>query len=271
MRSFPYFAVALSGLSILSLFNHPAQAKDVDTKTFTPSAIGFTFPEMAARTLGINGVFSGMNTDAIKKELSGDSSKVDVTEDSRGGFQAAVNGVLHAVAVPIPQTTIAANATFRDDHPGTNVSPDQDIQTVYVTVRASTYIERIDFDETWSNRHNLGPPITAVANKLIGTYGQPLIKPTDELKLSYCFNAAGKQIASADCGDNIAIEVEAHTCVDPATAQSLTTSGSPMYNGLICRLRISYADHRVTNAFDQELLKLARQKFVELFGEPDKS
>lgn len=257
---------ALSGCS-----DEPAKAQEPETQTFYPSDLGFRPPRTAPQNLGAHVVHPGMTTGDIEKVLAKGGSKVAITSEKTGGFSGLAKGVPYTVAVPVQKDVLTVKDTSRNSHSGEGVSADRDTQEISATVWDTNFLERVEFKATWSDRHHLGVPMSAVAKQINADYGQPLDPPSDDLNLTYCFDETGKQVMPGDCGGNnsILVEINANQCVDPKTATSLTESGSPLYDGLICELTISYTDHRITDAFGPKLNKLAYQKFVELHGEPD--
>ncbi|MCW1410749.1 MULTISPECIES: hypothetical protein [Rhizobium] len=257
--------------AIASYSDEPARAQDAEPQTFYPSDLGFRPPKTAPQNLGAHVVHKGMTTGDIEKVLAKGGSKVAISSEKTGGFTGQVKGVPYTVSVPVQKDVLTVKDTSRNSHSGEGVSADTDTQEISATVWDTNFLERVEFRATWSDRHHLGVPMSAVAQHINDDYGQPLVTPSNGLNLTYCFDESGKQVMSGDCGGNntILVEISGQKCVDPKTATSLTESGSPMYAGLICELTISYVDHRVSNAFGSQLSKLVYQKFIALHGEPD--
>jgi hypothetical protein len=257
---------ALTGCS-----DEPAKAQEAETQTFYPSDLGFRPPKTASHILGVQAIRPGMTTGDIEKVLAKGGSKVAITSEKAGGFTGQVKGVTYAVSVPMQKDVLTVHDTGTNVHSGEGLSADTNTQEISAVVWDTSFLERVEFKTRWSDRHHLGVPIQTVAERINDYYGQPLVRPSDGLNLTYCFDEPGEHVKPGNCGGNngILVEINARQCVDPKTATSLTESGSPRYAGLICELTISYADHRITNAFEPQLNKLAYQKFVELHGEPD--
>ncbi|NEK15033.1 hypothetical protein [Rhizobium leguminosarum] len=257
---------ALTGCS-----DESAKAQEAETQTFYPSDLGFRPPKIAPQNLGVHAVHPGMTTGDIEKVLGKNGAKVAITSEKSGGFSGQAKGVRYTVSVPVQKDVLTVHDTGTNSHPGEGVSADTNTQEISAVVWDTNFLERAEFKVNWSDRHHLGMPISVVAKHINDDYGQPLVAPSDGLNLTYCFDETGKQVMPGNCGSNdgILVEVTARQCVDPKTATSLTQSGSPLYDGLICELTVSYTDHRITDAFGSKLNQLAYQKFVELHGEPD--
>ncbi|NEI65003.1 hypothetical protein [Rhizobium leguminosarum] len=194
---------ALSGCS-----SEPAKAQEAEAQTFYPSDLGFRPPKTAPQTLGVHVVHPGMTTGDIEKVLAKGGSNVAITSEKTGGFAGQVKGVPYTVSVPVQKDVLTVKDTSRNSHSGEGVSADTDTQEISATVWNTNFLERVEFKATWSDRHHLGVPISAVAKQINADYGQPLVRPSDSLNLTYCFDETGKQVMPGNCGGSNAILVE---------------------------------------------------------------
>jgi hypothetical protein len=246
-----------------------ARAEDTATATFSSTDMGVTLPQIAPRDLSVAFIHNGMTFDEIKAAMDQYAGMaVSVTGEPDIRTSSTVNGIPHTVSVPVPRQAITGKLTELNKHPADGVTPDHNTINVSATVWGNLRIERINYEIIWSDQHYLGPPMQSVANQVGKDFGEPLIKPSNELRLFYCYDSKKNQLNDAVCNNNISVTVEARQCVDPKTMYSLTQRGGSMYDGLICGLAIRYYDDRVNKAF-MALGGKTYAKFLELYGKPD--